>query len=364
MTESRLRFAFVASSFALLAGLSAWSCGGSVSKRVPTPPGEAGAAGEPDGGAASGGKGGQGAAGGGISGAGGGPSEGGEAGTLGSFAGAAGEGGSAGAGEGGEGGAPPVIDVGVGCIAPGKETPLSPTAAGLPSSGLVLWLRGDRGVYATDTQRVCAWADQSGHGHLLLNNGAVRPLWGAAAIAQKPAISFDVNSSLAVGNVLDIPATSARTLIAVVQLISTTARFSAVMQGQAATPGTYVNLDANTFQTAGSREGVYVQNNAYDAALATSTAARVHVFTIGTMTLATEVLPAIEYRVNDAVQTLTRIQAGLGNGNFESFTGANFTLVGNGGPATIAEALIYDRVLAVEERTAVATALKARYAIQ
>lgn len=163
---------------------------------------------------------------------------------------------------------------------------------------------------------------------------------------------------------LSIPATSARTFIAVVQLVTTTERFQAIMQGESGTPGTYVNLDANTFQTAGSREGVYVTNNSYDAALSTSALPRVHVITLSTMTPSTPVLDAIDYRVNGVTQTLTRNAGGLGNGSIESFSGANFTLVGNGARALLAEAIVYERALTLEERGAVETALAARYAIE
>lgn len=68
--------------------------------------------------------------------------------------------------------------------------------------------------------------------------------------------------------------------------------------------------------------------------------------------------------MNGATQTLTRNSGGLGNGNIEDFSGANFTLVGSGPHATMAEVLIYNRPLTVTERAKVETALKARYEIQ
>lgn len=292
---------------------------------------------------------------------------------TGGTAGAAGatENGGAGAwsngGAGGEGGGgiDPNVDVGVGCLPPPPQPRLSPAAAGLPQDGLVLWLRADRGVYATQAARVCAWADQSGHRHLFLSNGQMRPLWGASTLGQQPAIEFDGRTKyLSVGGVLDIPATSARTLIAVVQLISTTARFSAVMQGVGNSPGTYVNIDANTFQSAGSREGAYLTNNAYDTTLTTSATPRVHVLTLSTMAPGTAILSALDYRVNGIKQTLTRTPGGLGNGNIENFSAANFTLVGLGASAKMAEALVYDRALNADESIAVETALKTRYGIQ
>ncbi len=184
---------------------------------------------------------------------------------------------------------------------------------------------------------MCAWADQSGHGRILTNAGG-RPLWRPGTVGGKEGVHFDTAAAaMATAGALDIPATSGRTFVAVVASVSTTKRFQPVTQGKAGTAGTYVGIDTNTFSTAGSREGVYVTNNAYDSALATSTAPRVHVFTISTMAAGTAVLPSIDYRVDGVVQTVSRTGGGLGNGNIESFAAADFTAVGSpGGDAIVA----------------------------
>jgi hypothetical protein len=351
------------------------SCGGTTSKQVPSADnegGEAGASDEPRGGR--GGNSGRGGSSGsaiagapvaGSSGAAGAPSEGGTGGASPN----AGEGGtSEAAGEAGAGGNAddePPVDLGADCLPPPSAVKLTPAAAGLPVGGLQVWLRADRGVYATEQQRVCAWADQSGHHALFLASSGTRPLWAASALGTQPGIDFDTSTSLlSITGVLGIPAASGRTFIAVVQSVDTTGRFAAVQQGQSGTRGTYLAIDANTYNTAGSREGIYICNNSYDSALATSTSARVHVYTVSTMAPGLPVLSNIDYRVSGVTQTLTRNNGGLGNGNTEDFSGANFTLVGAGAHAIMAEALIYDRALSVEERTTVETALKARYAIQ
>jgi hypothetical protein len=245
------------------------------------------------------------------------------------------------------------------------EAPLDAAAAGFPTSGLVLWLRGDRGVHKTAANAVCAWVDQSGHGTIFTPYGG-RPSWSATGIAGLPALRpTTAGEGLSTGGALGIAPTSARTIIAVVQLVSATQRFNAVYQGQASTAGTYLGLDTNTFNTAGSREGVYMMNNAYDSALATTTAApRVHVYTIQTMTVGTPILGNIDYRVNGATQTLTRTSGGLGNGNFESFSTANYTSVLSGRDGYVAEVLFYDRALSGSEATVVEAALKTRYGIQ
>jgi hypothetical protein len=259
--------------------------------------------------------------------------------------------------------APPPIDAGADCVPPTGEAALSPVTEGVPAAGLALWLRGDRGVYKTAAQGVCAWADQSGGDRVLTGTG-LRPTWEATGLGGKAAVHFTAaGQQLGIGNVLGLAATSARTIVAVQILGGLGQRFESVTQGQNGTPGTYLGLDENTFNTVGNREGVYMMNNAYDAALATSAAPRIHVYTIQTMTPGAAILGNIDYRVNGATQTLTRTPDGLGNGNFEDFSGADFTSVGSNAEGVIAEVLVYNRALSVDERAALEASLEARYGI-
>jgi hypothetical protein len=263
----------------------------------------------------------------------------------------------------------PDIDAGAGCLSPGAQAPLSATSAGLPANGLVLWVRGDRGVYMTAQNEVCAWKDQSGNDRLLVPS-SVRPIWQAASVGGQPAIHFSaLGTDLYTGDVLGLDASAARTFIAVEELVNTTGRFHPILQGQSGSAGTYLGIDANTWQTAGNLEGVYATNNSYDTSTATSTSSRVHVMTVTTLTPGTAVTAAVDYRVNGATQTLTLKQ---GSGTIADFSAANFTTVGDvsGTPSTpgygdamVAEAVIYNRALTVDERVAVETALKARYGI-
>jgi len=373
MAKEAWRTAFSAGLVALLAGACVVpGCGSSDKKKILPPDGSAGEAGAAS---AAGGK--------------GGAPQGGRAGTesageggIGAATADAGAGGGAGVEEAGAAGASPDggfggsgasgptlpdIDAGSDCVAPADDTLLSPTAAGLPTAGLAVWLRADHGVYLSADERVCAWVDQSGNDHVYTPaNASTRPLWAAAGVGGKEALHFDAPGRyLATGGVLGIPAGSARTLIAVVQLVNTTARCSAVQQGQSGTPGIYVMLDANTFEGVPSHESVYVTDNDYSSELATSTAPRVHIYTLSTMAPGVDVLPNINYRVNGAPLTLVRNNAGLGNGTFEDFSGANYSAVGGDCPdAFIAEVLVYGRALTVPERVAVEASLEARYGIQ
>jgi hypothetical protein len=329
------------------------------------------------GGAGSGGNGGVSGAGGtggaaGIGGTGGTAGFGGTGGAAG-VAGTGGTGVGGSAGSGGAGGSPDGggdIDAGMECVGPVAETPLSPASVGIPADGLVLWVRADHGIYKTAQNEVCAWHDQSGKGNDLRQYTA-RPTWQSAAVGGQPAIRATTTSQLLyTDNVLGIAATSGRTFIAVAQLMTATGRFDPIIQGQGSTPGTYLMIDANTWQTAGSREGAYVTNSSFDTGLATSTAPRLHVLTVSTMVPGTALSSALAYRVNGAAQALTLKS---GNGSIQSFAGANYTAVGSvnaspsaaatGGDGLVAEALVYDRALTADEIAAVEAALRARYGI-
>ena len=311
---------------------------------------------------------------GGASGAGGGGGAGGAAGTGGGGAGgAAGTGGGA-AGAGGTADAATDtigdFDAGAGCVGPGAETPLTPAGVGIPATGLVLWVRADHGIYKTAQNEVCAWRDQSGNGNDL-RQFTSRPTWQSSAVGGQPAIhAANTSQVLYTDGVLGIPATSGRTFIAVSQLVAANGRFNPLMQGQSGSSNVYVMIDANTWQTAGSREGAYVTNSSYDTGLATGTAPRLHVLTLSTMVAGTALSGALAYRVDGVAQTFTLKS---GNGTIQSFAGANFTSVGsvNASPSSgvapgdglVAEALVYDRALGADEIAAVEAALRARYGI-
>ncbi len=263
-------------------------------------------------------------------------------------------------------GTEPLVDGGTGCVGPEGEALMTAASVGLPTKGLVLWLRGDRGVYKTASDRVCAWVDQSGHGNVLRDPSSP-PLWVAAGLGGQAAIHFDAaNTYLTESGVLGIAPTSGRTFVAVTKLVNTTGRFAAVQQGKSGSGGTYAFIDANTFNTTGSLEGAYLTNNAYDTTLATSTSPRIHLLAFSTFAPGTAVLSAMSYRVNGAVQSLTRTPGGSpigAPGVIEDFSSADFTLVGAGPDAYVAEVLVYDRALTTSERTSTEAALKSRYGI-
>lgn len=202
----------------------------------------------------------------------------------------------------------------------------------------MLWLRGDRGVYA------------------LAPSG-----WLFTGSITTPA--------LGISGALGIAPTSPRTYVTVETIVAGNGRFNPILQGLGGSLGTYLSIGTNAWQTAGNRERVYMTNNSYDTATATSPGtARVHIMTTSSMTVGDPVPSALDYRINGQTQTLS-LRAG--SNQINDFTGADFTSVGAAetsstgvtSDARLAEVIVYDRALTATEKAAAETALKARYAI-
>jgi hypothetical protein len=158
------------------------------------------------------------------------------------------------------------------------------------------------------------------------------------------------------------------TIVAVQSVTVANGRFHAFYQGQGGTPGTYLGLDTNTWQTAGSLEGVYFSNTSFDVGTATSTNARVHVLTFSDMTLNDTALAAIDYRINGVTQTLSYR---TGGNTIVDFSGMNFSGIssdttntgGVAGVALVAEVLVYDHALSLTDKQAIESVLETRYGI-
>jgi hypothetical protein len=241
---------------------------------------------------------------------------------------------------------------------------LDPADAGLPSTGLKLWLRADL-ASVTRAGKVCRWDDVSGNGNSVVPATNTPPDWNDAGINGQPSITF-VNGLqyLARGDVLGIGPTSGRTIAAIALTHDTTSRFEPLLMGQGGTGGTYFGLDSNTFATSGSKEGVYVTNNAYDSDLPTTTAARTHLVSLSTFVPGVSILPTtLRYFADGVERPLTRTGGGTGNGLIEDFSGANFVTVGYAQNAELGDVLVYDHELTASERAAVEAYFRARYLI-
>ncbi|MBK6695799.1 MAG: hypothetical protein IPG50_26860 [Myxococcales bacterium] len=228
--------------------------------------------------------------------------------------------------------------------------------AGFPTTGLALWLRGDRGVATVDGGAVCRWDDMSGNGRSFKPGAAQAPVFSPTGIRNLPAVSFVGNRPLVREDVLGIAPTSARTF-AIFQAIADTTHRISFYQGNFATNDVYFGIDQNTFQTVGGREGVYIAGNAYDSNITTSGQPRSHIYSISSMVPDGGLPGVLTYAVDNTLATLTRTPGGTGNSKVWDFSGAHRTGMGfadatfTGG--AIGEVLIFDRELDASERTAV-----------
>jgi hypothetical protein len=241
--------------------------------------------------------------------------------------------------------AAPVLDE-AGCPVPTGLT-VSLQDAGIPSTGLKLWLRSDIGVSTinavADGGVVCRWDDVSGNGQSF-TPAAAPPTKIANGLGAMPAVSFAASQNVTRGGVLGIGATSART--------------------SDGTPGNYFGIDANTFMSAGSREGVYATNNSYDSDIATTTNGRSLILSISSFLPGTALPGALVFSVDGTVRTLSGAFTNESN-VVEDFSSANFTSVSYG-PAgftggLIGEVVVYDRVLTTLERTMIQQHFASRF---
>jgi hypothetical protein len=228
--------------------------------------------------------------------------------------------------------------------------------AGIPTTGLVLWLRADVGVATLDGGAVCRWEDVSGNGRHFVPDLRLPQLVANQADGG-PAVVFSLATWLQRTDVLGLGPASGRTVAARTQVADTAGRFESFHQGDGASNWQYFGLDQNTFNTAGHREGVYATACAFDSDVATSGAWRTHVYSISSMVVGTALPGALTYSVDGAPRTLTRTPGGSGNNTVWDFSGATFTWLGLTRPpfgtGAIGELLVYDHALTPAERTAV-----------
>lgn len=242
--------------------------------------------------------------------------------------------------------------------------------ASVPSNGLVGWFRADRGVGRGPGGDVCVWCDLSPQEHDLAQSvPANQPDGVVTGSAGLPAVSFSsTGQHVSLLGTLSMTSTAGRTFVAVYRPHTIDERTVIVRMGRRGTLGTYLMIEANTFNTRGQRFGTYVTNNAYDADTTTSTdSPSLHVMRLASMTVGAPVLDELAYWINGVSQTLLRTPGGLGNGNVEVFL-ADETSIGSFGGgalggADISEVLVFDRPLDEGERTQLETYLTVRYGL-
>jgi len=149
------------------------------------------------------------------------------------------------------------------------------------TNGLQLWLHSDSG-YSLSDGSVTEWTDDSGNGNDVTQSTAERqPTVATGAANGHDAVQFDGdNDFLLRQDTLGIPNDSARTVAVVSRLSDTQARSPFLMQGRFDSQGSasnYYGLEANTYNTAGDRFGLFLVASAKDTPRRTNTRYNLHI---------------------------------------------------------------------------------------
>jgi hypothetical protein len=185
------------------------------------------------------------------------------------------------------------------------------------------------------------------------------------------AVRFEGRQSLARGDVLGLAPEQARSFVVVARLRDTVERSQLFSQGEPGGLQRHVGLEANTWQTAGGRFGVYVVGNSFDAPLATHRELALHLLAVDSLAPGRRLAdpPGLRYRVDGAAQPLA-LRSGPGEIAAHFARAVRTTLGDFAGPSgfgyrgDVFELMVYDRVLDAREQRALEAELAARYGIE
>jgi len=249
------------------------------------------------------------------------------------------------------------------CFEPPSHVPLSTASEGIPSQGLLLWLRADVGIAVDYQNRVCLWKDQSGNRFdVKQDKPALRPKAGAS-LNGRPAINVDPGQTLRRDDVLGLDAASGRTFVAVYALDSVSTRFSPIMQGNPGTNNVFLGLDDNTYSTAGNLYGCYAPDGqAFEGNIKTDAKPHVRTLVVDSLQLGRPTNETVHCRVDSAEMKLVYrcCDSSMRIGDFRT---ANTTTIPHAGDATLAEVLMYDHPLTSDELAKLENHLEVRYVI-
>jgi hypothetical protein len=242
---------------------------------------------------------------------------------------------------------------------------------GFGFEGLQLLLNGDTAVASTEGN-VETWIDATDNGFdFTQSDPGKRPALVEDAINGHPALRFDGEDDRFIReDALGIPNDSARTLVVVCKLTDLAARSPYLMQGRFDATGSSSNsygLEANTYNTAGERFGLYLISVAKDSELATDTNYNVHVLRTADASSLSAMEESTTYHVNGQQIPFDDTSGGVRNSPLE----ADSTAIGSfqqSDPSAlmhgeIAEIFVFDRALPDQERAALETSLLDKYGL-
>jgi hypothetical protein len=237
--------------------------------------------------------------------------------------------------------------------------------------GLQLLLNGNTTV-VSDEGNVEAWVDATDNGFdFTQSDPASRPTLVADAINGHPALRFDGEDDYFIReDTLGVPNDSARTVVVVCRLTDTAARSPYLMQGKFDATGTDSNaygLEANTYNTAGERFGLYLISAAKDSERATDTNYNVHVLRTADASSLSAMEESTTYHINGQQIAFSDTSGGVRNSPLEAdataigaFPHSDSSVLMHG---EIAEILVFDRALLDQERRSLEASLLDRYGL-
>jgi hypothetical protein len=236
--------------------------------------------------------------------------------------------------------------------------------------GLQVWLHPDSETSTTDSG-VETWHDDSGNDYdLTQSDSALRPSLVEDAVAGHSALRFDGDDDrLLRRDALGIDDDSARTFVVVSRLTDLSARSPFLMQGtydSSDADANYYGLEANTYNTAGERFGLYLVSAGKDTETRTNTDYNVHVLQTGDFADLSAMEGSTSYHINGQETSFDDTPGGARNSPFS----ADSTALGAfpaSSPSTLtgelAEVRVYDRTLTESERSSLETSLINEYNI-
>lgn len=238
--------------------------------------------------------------------------------------------------------------------------------------GLRLALRADGEVTTDSEGRVETWVDGSDEGNdFSTPRPASRPTLTEDAVGGSPALTFDGDDDyLLREDTLGIPDDGARTVVVACRLAETTPRSPFFVQGTLGSAGEESNhygLEANTFNTAGERFGVYLVSVGHDAKRATDTGYHVHTLRTGSFPGLEGIRESTTYYVDGAETAFAHSGGGTFNDTFRADASAVGAFpaeeTGDTHHGEIAEVRVYDRALPAGDRETVESEVADRYGI-
>lgn len=275
-----------------------------------------------------------------------------------------------------------VATVGVGlagCFSDGSGPTESATGSATGTTGgsasgpsPVLSLSADMGVTTDSNGQVESWADQSGNGYNFSPpRSEARPGLTQNAAGGNPALTFNGDGQFLLReDTLGIPDDSARTFVIVSRLDDIEARAQFLFQGtlNASDSGSnFYGVEANTYNTAGERFGVYLVSVANDAQRQTDTNYHIHTLRTESFPVLDDIRDTTTYYVDGAETPFSHTGGGTFNSPFEG----NSTAIGANTKedpsishtGEIAAVRVYDTALSSSDRESVESDLADTYGI-